>query len=271
MYPFVDSEIKNVEKVVAKSGWAPLPDGYKALIANFPEERAIAVDKTAWDWTMPAWVVAHYFHVKMLQTRNCTRMYQWRVFNRMRQVVGPDMIVRFPTGHRLRQTYWGQMKSGWFLTLSMNSMAQWAQHWLSWNRIGNPGPIPLCWAMGDDMLLDWPYSADSLKKYEKALARTGCILKHTLRSREFAGFRFEGNKVIPLYDQKHRFAIRHLDPANELSVVLSYALLYALSGNEHYAELAEPFGVSKPVLYSWATGLAKFSFEIPEQFLHGVE
>lgn len=248
-----------------------MPEGFKAIWYNFPEEEALAIDKTAWDWTMPPWVVALYFHVKMLQVRDATPEYQRMVLMRMSQVVGPDAVVRLPDGQRVRQHGWGLMKSGWLLTLSMNSMAQWGQHSLTWQRMKRHDSEPLCWAMGDDMLLSWRAGQALVDKYVSVLATTGCIVKHAIRSREFAGFKFEEDRVEPLYIHKHRFALRYLEPKLERQTLLSYGLLYALSCRSEMVDYACELGYSRAALYSWATGLTRMRQDVAVQFTGDVE
>jgi hypothetical protein len=266
-WPWVDAEIRNVARVTSKSGWAPLPDGYKALALTFPADQSIAIDKTAWDWTMPAWVVVHYMAVKFLQCMDLDDHYQVLCWNRMLQVVGPGAVFRFPDGERRRQRVVGLMKSGWLLTLSMNSMAQWAQHALASFRVGMT-QVPYMWAMGDDNLVRWNPSEEELEAYLSELRQTGCIVKHALRNREFAGFEVENCDVVrPLYKDKHIFALKHLDPRVERETILSYGLIYALSDDPWLDEYLLELGLYPEQMRLWATGQTKLTFVIPDEFL----
>lgn len=270
-YPWVASEVACVDSVTAKAGWSPLPDGFKAVWTTFPEKSSLAVDKTAWDWTMPGWVVLAYLAIKLRQTRGCTRDYQWMCLLRMMMVVGPGAVFRLPTGRRLRQRFWGLMKSGWFLTLSCNSMAQLCQHLLAWGRLRLRWELPYLWAMGDDMLVRWTLPRWLVKVYLHNLSMTGCIVKHGIFDRQFAGFRFSGELVTPLYKEKHQYALRHLKPAVEESTVLAYSLLYALSGDDWLVKYHDKLGVDEVTLRSWALGLTRFCFVVPRQFQAGGE
>lgn len=265
-FPWVMAEVAAVDSVTAKAGWSPLPDGYKALQYQFPENQALAVDKTAWDWTMPKWVVGAYFAIKMRQVRQPSREYQWMCIRRMHDVVGPGAVFRFPSGERVRQKQWGLMKSGWYLTLSMNSMAQLCQHILTWNRLTLPYELPLVWAMGDDIIARWRGPGWLISVYADNLAMTGCIVKHAIIDRQFAGFRFGEVAVAPLYKEKHQFVLRHLKPAFERETVLSYAMLYALSDDYWLEQYYKRCGVTEATLRDWAMGLAPMEFDVPVEF-----
>nr|UGO57471.1 MAG: hypothetical protein 1 [Riboviria sp.] len=265
-YPWVKAEVVAVDAVTAKAGWSPLPDGYKALEYQFPEEQALAVDKTAWDWTMPSWVVKAYFAIKMRQVREASREYQWICLRRIMDVVGPNAIFRLPSGERLQQQLWGLMKSGWYLTLSLNSMAQLCQHILAWERLNLPYELPLVWAMGDDIIARWRGPQWLLPIYQHNLAMTGCIVKHVIIDRQFAGFRFGDGTVTPLYKGKHQFTLRHLDPKNEVETILSYATLYALSADDWLRPYYSKCGATKANLRDWAMGLMPLSFDVPVEF-----
>lgn len=297
--PWVEVEIENNDLSTTKAGWAPLPGGYRALTRTFPIKRAVAVDKTAWDWTTPWWVLKSYLDIKMAQCRDPDTLY-WHMSNlRFQQVVGPLAEVVFPDGTTLMQSDYGLMKSGWLLTLSANSAAQFLQASVTWQRlkhlslINEESPLPYMWAMGDDMLLDMPeeeieyypemflppgrmhwnvmecdctyklferYHVDLLgeprsnncqlrraivmhnghlegrntypeflEMYSLILGTTGCIVKHAIPSREFAGFSFgTSGQPEPLYANKHKYMLKHVSEENEQDVLKSFVLLYAL-------------------------------------------
>lgn len=257
--PMIDVEIRNPREVVSKTGWSPLPEGYRAIYQEFPGE-VMAVDKTAWDWTMPGWVVAAYHEMKMEQCLTMDELYSGMTFYRMMEVVGPLSKVRLPTGFEVRQKGIGLMKSGWLLTLSMNSLAQALQHAVAAYSIGEEPPR--CWAMGDDFI---SRSVRDVSRYREELSRTGCIVKHIKNILEFAGFEFTKGGVEPLYTSKHKFLLAYVDPAIEQDVLLAYHLLYSLSENdwlERYRKFAEfPIGNSFKL---WALGLRKLELCLDE-------
>lgn len=253
------SEIADPFNCASKAGWSPIPLGYKQFLDCFSSDSdSLAIDKTAWDWTMPGWVVFCYMAVKMQQVRNPTLEYAVMVYNRLREVVGPGAVFREPNGRRLQQVHWGLMKSGWFLTLSMNSMAQAAQHELSLLRIGVSVRMPV-WAMGDDSLIRWNFEAN-VDRYLEELKKTGCIVKHHKWQREFCGFYIGGdviNPVVkPLYGDKHRFVLAYLDEKVRDDLELSYTLLYALSNERWISDLSKNFKYPLSSMQkAWAKGL----------------
>lgn len=226
---WIDVETSNVDVSVSKTGWAPLPGGYQSLVASFPDaSRSLAVDKSAWDWTMPAWVAELYFKNKIDQCIELTVPYVRACSARFREVL-QDAVVRLPDGSRYVQMSTGLMKSGWLLTLSCNSAAQFYQHRLAWLRSNPSLKPPLMWAMGDDSLVRMPKRQYNLTAYLDALAQTGCLVKQAEFKREFAGYEFGQDRVVPLYQDKHQFLMNYVKPDVEQEVLLAYQLLYALA------------------------------------------
>lgn len=261
-YPWVQSEIKNCMSVTSKGGWTPLPAGYASLVRRFPEGTAVAVDKTCWDWTMPQWVVQEYYWAKFRQCQQHRnfRRYKWVCWRRLRLVLGPDARFQLPGGTIWRQTEWGIMKSGFLLTLSLNGAAQFFQHALAWNRMGNITYPPLIWTMGDDTIMRMP--VDKIEAYKEQLATTGCIVKFVSLAREFSGYRFVGMgdnvTVAPLYEDKHRFIVSYLEPEKEKDVITAFTLLYALDRPGWLDVIAARAGVRRGLTQKlWARGLLK--------------
>lgn len=246
-------------RVVQKSGWSPFPGGYQRLMAEFPSNESVAVDKSLWDWTMPSWVIFAYVCLKQDQMVDPEDDYYWRaVWARLYVSFGPGALIREPNGVAWRQTYWGLMKSGSFLTLSLNSDAQQSQHLLAWGRFAPDEEPPYLWAMGDDMLVRTSLDAEQLEGYTRALEGTGCLVKKIEYSREFCGFLFvSDDDVRPLYPGKHRHILAHVEDRNLEDTVLSYELLYAMSPERWF----DPAGmVDRPLLSLarlWARGLVK--------------
>lgn len=276
--PWQDVEIENVSHSVSKAGWAPIPEGFRWLNKSFPDGDPIfAVDKTAWDWTMPGWVIKPYYLSKIAQCRGPTPDYIRATCARIVEVLR-DPIVRLPDGTRYMQTTEGIMKSGWYLTLSMNSAAQFFQHALAWRRAGGIEPSPLIWAMGDDMLINFSgcYTPGENKlvrpghvkrivqagrKYADELEHTGCILKHLDPVKEFAGFVFTNDSVTPLYQDKHRFIMSYVKPDREQQTLLSMCLLYSMTPNFGWLSAFRwrmdfPLGAT---FRRWAQGLASLA------------
>lgn len=254
-YSWHKVEVDHLSRVNSKTGWSPLPEGHMVLQATFREDSSIAIDKSAWDWTMPAWVVMLYACVKVLQVRNCPDWYQRVVFGRLMEVLGPDCTIRFPSGNCLQQDGVGFMKSGWLLTLSMNSMAQYAQHALAFKRAFGSNNIPLMWAMGDDSLISWSPSESQLERYLVELKQLGCLVKYANRSREFCGFSFNGKSVNPQYKDKHSFLLRHVSDEHAEETIAAYCLLYSLADDPWVFKEVESALLILPEVRAWAKGL----------------
>lgn len=267
--PWYEAELRNPMACTQKTGWSPLPAGYQRLLKEFPAEDSIAVDKTQWDWTMPAWVIRAYVDMKREQLAGEVSDGYWQtVWARLYYVLGPGARFEMPNGVRYRQLGWGIMKSGWLLTLSLNSAAQAFQHALAWLRMGRTTSFPPVWAMGDDILARMRLDDDELKHYWECLETTGCKVKKIERRREFCGFHFKNDEAInPLYPDKHRFILRHIDPSVEQDTLLSYTLLYALADDRWFdsckANMEHSLG---PAARLWAKGLVQLSVitEVPE-------
>lgn len=230
------------------------------------------------------------------------------------------------------QSDYGLMKSGWLLTLSANSAAQFLQASVAWQRmqkmhiVHTDTEAPYLWAMGDDMLLRMPEDeiqyypevlappgrrhwndkdcdcqelcfvkygldmseyprreactlaetikalkasdgeylyrqeyAEFLHWYGAVLGTTGCLVKHVIPAREFAGFTFgTSGTPEPLYANKHKFMLKHVRDEHEQETLKSFVLLYALVPG--YGWLGEwlhradfPIG---PHFKAWALGVA---------------
>lgn len=242
---WAQAEIDHVDQATSKTGWAPIPEGHRLLEAAMPNEsHCVAVDKSSWDWTCPWWVLADYVRVKLEQTVDVFPGYERAVWNRIAQVLGPDCRCAFPNGEVYRQKDWGLMKSGFLLTLSMNSAAQSLQHHVVELRaLRAPDNSSLSvlkfgstlWAMGDDSLvyLTVPPHKIFLEEYCRQLATLGCLVKHAFVRREFAGFHFPGRGVVtPLYPLKHRFSLAHVKRELVVGTIQAYSFVYSCASDK---------------------------------------
>lgn len=267
--PWYEAELRNPMATTQKTGWSPLPAGYQRLIATFPVDESIAVDKSLWDWTMVPYVIVMYVRMKMAQMQGeVPPNYWYLVWRRLTFVLGPGTRFRLSTGLEYRQLSWGIMKSGWLLTLSMNSAAQAYQHVLACKRAGWMGRAStILWAMGDDLLAKMKLTPEELKQYWQHLESTGCIVKKIEIRREFCGFLFNEDTVDPLYPDKHQFILRYMSGTSEQPTLLSYELLYALSQEKWIEKVRanETFSLG-PMARLWARGLVNLEIlnKLPE-------
>lgn len=259
-YTSVQKEIKNVARSVCKTGWSPLPEGYRLFDMAFRGD-VFVTDNQQFDWTLPEWVVKSVLDSYLL---HCPEQdpffpaYEKAVRTRYNQVLGRDCIIRFPNGRRVRQDFVGFMKSGWLLTISKNSAAQYHINTVAWQRTGLPGNVSM-WAMGDDVVMQWPESCQGKEEeLVKNLESLGVVIKQYSHDREFAGFSF-GTYLRPLYVKKHLFNLRYT-PGELLSeVAMAYNMLYAKSDDEYSAPVLKPLQPYNPwprhVYKAWAEGL----------------
>lgn len=237
--PWIDVELDHVAESVCKTGWSPLPGGYRYLRRVFHDRvMPVAVDKTAWDWTMCGDMAELYLTAKFAQCEDLTDDYVRACRVRFREVL-MEAQIRLPNGDVYLQRGCGLMKSGWLLTLSLNSAAQFFQHTIAWNRWQRFAEAPPdMWAMGDDMLFkidgqETPEgkrieALEDLHGYMMELSKTGCVVKHMEQVRDFAGYNFDNEYPVPLYQDKHKFILSYVRQDREQTTLLSYFLLYAL-------------------------------------------
>lgn len=245
-------EVEACATTNSKVGWSPLPGGFRSFYHSFSLDDVMSVDKRAWDWTMPAWVIQMYFDQRFghlpVEFRNAI----WRRFS---QVVGPECILRLPDGRRLQQVLWGLMKSGWILTIGLNSSAQVYQHYLACIRAGvRPR---LLWAMGDDVVV-----RSMPPQYFFFLTSTGCLVKHVKKGAEFCGLAFlPGGVLQPLYAAKHKFNIAYCDPDKLSDMATGLGAWYALAADSSVMEPIRGYSrFSRRQFRWWAMGLLELDF-----------
>lgn len=209
-----------------KSGWTPLPQGFADIHADFAGE-VLATDCSAFDWTFPSWLVEPLLQSRLENFRELQPGFETACHRRWQEVLSVDCVIRLPCGQRLRQTVPGIMKSGWLLTISVNSQAQEFISRVAWSRC-RKDEFPLLWAMGDDVLMRW--SGGDPARFVRCIRQLGILTKMATHSREFAGFSFpQSGSVEPLYPAKHKFILGHVPLAQLEEVCSGYGLLYALS------------------------------------------
>lgn len=259
---YIAAEKQHVMERACKTGWTPIPCGFYDLLETFPDS-VLATDCSAFDWTFPSWVPELIWQAKLERTHSYSASFKNALFNRLREVLGNRCTIRLPEGTRLRQLDWGVMKSGWLLTINMNSDAQDVITTLAWLRAyPDAGPCPLLWAMGDDVLMRWREGLDPQPLTDQ-LRRAGILSKFAVQNREFAGFevgRTEDGRpyVDPLYPDKHKYLLAHTSEDKLEEVVTAYGLIYALArpGTRQWLEPYMHYSVwTRDVYLAWAYGL----------------
>lgn len=263
---WVHTQIDNVMRIPSKTGWSPLPNGFRNYFLEM-HGSGLATDCSAFDWTWKPWMVEQVLRCKLNQCRAdpaFMAVYKRVVFLRFFQVLGPHAVIRLPNGQAYRQDFHGFMKSGWYLTISLNGDCQVACNALAWVRYWESlkkqvPAFPPIWVMGDDVRLRVPKDFDHGLFVEK-LKTTGLVVKEWSQADEFAGFRFGGSlgnpEIEPLYPDKHKHVLAYTGPDQIRESLVSMSMLYSLSSQEWLSELASEYvPYSKEVFRSWAYGL----------------
>lgn len=203
-------------------GWAPNKGGWRYISMHYRD--GFSIDRKAWDWSVTEWQVNMWekimidlcvdppsWWINMVQSRFTCLFYTAR--------------FSFPDGLLVQQQLPGIMKSGCYLTILWNSIAQTILHVAVQIRL-NKNPydnLPLC--MGDDTL-QRPF--DYTEEYAIELNKLTLIKEAELTRgfAEFIGFLFTPSGYIPAYWKKHLFMLRHLDPVVARETLISYQMLY---------------------------------------------
>lgn len=207
-------------------GWSPMAGGYRWVMDTFRGGRGTrGLDMTAWDWTMPEWLILAIKDV-IQELAVCAPEF-WRNLVEARwESLFRDAWFCFGDGSVVQQPGWGLMKSGCFLTIIMNTLSQLVRHVLVCNSLGINWEIPRVFLGDDQTIEDFPMFGE----YERETRRLGFLLKDSVVSVDrvhFAGFVMDREGAVPEYQDKHVYLITHT-PDDQLAARLeSYQVLYA--------------------------------------------
>lgn len=200
-----------------KGGWSPFVGGWKAV----PRQGVMSLDKKGWDWSAHLWLFEIELRLRAQLCRNITEKWLSLASWRYKELfVNPTFVTS--GGMLFKQRKPGVMKSGCFNTLVTNSIMQLIIHLRVCLEMGiEPGWL---WALGDDTLQKL-LQGEQLQDYLR-LAANYCHVKHCVEGAEFAGMRFLGEQVEPLYGGKHSFQLKHMPVKFAHDIADAYALLY---------------------------------------------
>lgn len=229
----IDSMLHSVfnKRVVAtwpispiRIGWSPLCGGWK-LMNRVPQH---AADRSAWDWTVRAWMLELALEVRVRLCENMNPVWLELAQRRYRQLYGNALFVT-SGGTYLRQKESGAQKSGNFNTGTDNSIIQLLLHHLVCLELDlAPGVLIAC---GDDTL-----QTPQPRHYYERLAKY-CILKPVEEKTEFCGFDFPGNGVVnPSHFTKHMFNIMHMEEKVAAQTAQSYSINYFRSDRKEFVD-----------------------------------
>lgn len=198
----------------AKIGWSPYKGGWKIIPQNW-----IAMDKSAWDWSVRPWLLQAVLDLRISLCENMNEKWlelaYWRA-----SVMCKNPVFITSGGCLFKQKFSGGIKSGSVETLASNSIAQVILHARVAFELGIEPP--LMFTMGDDTIQQ---PIDNLEAYVSKLNEF-CYVKEVIPRVEFAGHRFQGAYVEPLYRGKHAFVMLHMPDKIVDEASVSYSLLY---------------------------------------------
>lgn len=190
----------------SRVGWSPIKGGWRPLASKYFGV-ALCLDKSAWDWTVQEWLVDALFLLVQdlaVDAPDWLRTLMWARFT----ILFSRARFRFLDGSIVPQVGVGIMKSGCYLTIILNTLAQVIMHCVAARSIGMDAAETIETApeaLGDDTIQDGV--GLDLLRYVEALEALGCKVKGAkIRDDlEFAGFRMTKERCVPAYVKKHIF------------------------------------------------------------------
>lgn len=199
--------VRNYHKTNIMIGWTPLMGGYRHLDVLFGGAPTISIDKKAWDWSVPKWLLDLVMEVILDLSPDAPEWWKQAVKTRFRCLFEVPRFV-FPDGTFGEQERPGVMKSGCYLTIIINSIAQLLIHEMAVAKLGLEDKADPIIVLGDDSLQRWFPEFKMYVEYMESLGFRVEVEEHR-DACEFAGFRFSGN-YTPAYLKKHLFQLEHL-------------------------------------------------------------
>lgn len=193
-----DLEIENSYDLPSQQGFKMIGGSWKTYLKSWKSRNlVVGLDKSAWDWTAPYWLIKLELQLRKRLCRGRFVEEWFDLAERMYARMFENPIVILSDGRMFRQTIPGVMKSGCVNTISTNSHCQVLLHAFVCYDMGlPPEPWPVC--CGDDTLQSADHTTD-VTLYE----RYGVVVKSASDSVEFMGHEFTDNGPHPLYMPKH--------------------------------------------------------------------
>lgn len=187
-------------------------------------EKYLSLDKSAWDWSVPGWMIDGITEV--VSKLNVRSPDWWNKIYAMRNdLLFEKCVYRFSDNVVAKQEWRGVMKSGCYGTLIYNSIGQLLLEILAREVTGVDGPLPF--VLGDDSISPYYEGCEEVLDY---MSKLGFVVKKQVLSEpEFIGFYFKLKGFEPAYESKHQFRLQHLtrDPELAESTLRGYQVLYA--------------------------------------------
>lgn len=191
-----------------RPGWSWMKGGWRELVGLFKGRTVTCVDKSSWDWTLQEWVVDSLLEIVEELTPQAPEWYRTAVRARFNCLFSTARF-KFTDGTIVQQRGVGIMKSGCYMTLVFNSLAQLILHCATIAVMGytqedgsDEEKLPEC--LGDDTVQETP---DELKLYLTTMEKLGCKIKGVKIAEfvEFAGMQMSEDRIVPSYWRKHLF------------------------------------------------------------------
>lgn len=214
--------LDNVGKTPVYVGWSPALGGWRTIAQLFSSE-VLCVDKSAWDWTVPDFLVDAL--LELVLSLQVDRPPWWESLVRARfRLLFEKPVYRFQDGFEIAQANKGVMKSGCYLTIILNSFGQLLLHACVMLEMGLSPEYSLPIILGDDTaqeLRNLP-----LQEYIANIESYGFKVKYEVRKDvEFAGFIYRADSCTPAYFKKHLYRMEFSE--NLAEYLESMQMLYA--------------------------------------------
>lgn len=214
--------LSSVGKTPIMVGWSPIGGGYRLMSSIFGARHTRGLDMTAWDWTVPGWMLHALRQViEELALLAPEWLIQWL---RLRwEALFRDAVFQFGDQSVVRQPGWGVMKSGCYLTILLNSMGQVLLQHLAEIELGLPRLDYV--VMGDDKTIE---SFDDFSAFENYIRLLGFLLKDSEITSDihFAGFVMNAKAAWPEYTLKHVYLVTNAPLLTMADRLAGYLLLY---------------------------------------------
>lgn len=223
--PMVTTQLSKVGHTPCLVGWVPVLGGHRFVRNYLRGNKVLAVDKTAWDWSVKSWMVRAWIH--FIESMVIQPPRWWLHMSRTRiTMLFRHAQFRFKDGMLVNQPLWGIMKSGCYLTLYLNSVSQSILHYVVMLRMGKSPYSCQPLTFGDDTVQTCNFDHVA---YLKHLAELGSYPKvETLGEHySFVGWDFKPSTVIPSYTEKHVFNILYGKMETKYELLDSLQYLYA--------------------------------------------
>lgn len=223
-----EAVVSTVGQSPSMIGWVPIFGNWRAFRNCLPFQ-VLCLDKAAWDWTVQPWLIRVLEEVIKGLAIDPPEWWLTLVAHRFKDLF-VRAVFRFLDGTLYQQTIPGIMKSGCFLTIILNTIAQIILHYEACFIAGEDPEATLPYALGDDTVQ--PSRFKNIHRYVQALESLGAKVKPAQPSTtiEFAGFKIDHTKAVPAYTTKHLYNLEYCPDLPES--LRNYQMLYA-----HHPEL----------------------------------